>query len=144
MESILAGLVAFILAVSSALFANPQHVQPQPDPSSLSLSPLCRLDISGSLDCAALQERLQQVLRDLREQLQRHRDQQPAIPSQPPQQDPAQKPDGCTTERSSGPGWSQTTVRCSQQSSRTDGSGNRIAVSSSSVNVSSTTSNDVP
>jgi hypothetical protein len=143
MESILAGLVAFILAVSSALFANPL-VQPQPDPSSLSLSPHCRLDISGSLDCTAFEEKLRDILRDLREHLQRHKDRQPAIPSQPPQQDPAQKPDGCTTERSSGPGWSQTTVSCSQQSTRTDGSGNRIAVSSSSVNVSSTSSTDVP
>jgi hypothetical protein len=142
MQSILAAVVALIVAVSGAVFANLDQTQPQDNSSPEPQTSVCRLEIPSPI-CAVFETKLK-ALRDLLEGLKRHAEEQAIPPPQPSQTEPAQQPDGCTTERSSGQGWSQTTVRCSQQSTRTDESGNRIVVSSSSVNVSSTTSDDEP
>jgi hypothetical protein len=143
MQGVLAALVALIVAVSGVVFANLDKTPQQDKSSSQSRTSLCRLEIPGSAWCEAFEARLK-ALRDHLEGLKRHAEEHATPPSQPSQTEPAQQPDGCTTEQSSGQGWSQTTVRCSHQSSRTDGTGNRIVVSSSSVNVSSTTSDDDP
>jgi hypothetical protein len=149
MHSVLAALAALIVAISGVVFANLDQTPQQDRSSSQSRSSLCRLEIAGSAWCAAFEARLK-ALHDLLGGLKKDAEEQtihpsaPSPPSEPSQTEPAQQPDGCTTEKSSGPGWSQTTVRCSQESTRTDGTGNRIVVSSSSVNVSSTNSDDEP
>jgi hypothetical protein len=143
MQSILAAVVALIVAVAGAVYANLDHTQPQDNSSPGPRTSLCRVEVPGSLLCTAFETRLK-ALRDLLEGLKRHAEEQAIPPPQPSQTEPVEQPDGCTTEQSSGQGWSQTTVRCSQQSTSSDGLGNRIAVSSSSVNVTSTTSDDEP
>ena len=144
-ESVISTLVGIIVALASALAGYPAHgggseAQPQ-----RWLPPVPLFEREAQQDPSSLRQSIEQWVESLIERLR-----QEAAAAEPPEAKPQDRPDqfdretrpGCTLEESSGPGWSSTRVRCFQESR--GGSSSNIIVSSSSVNVTSTSTNDAP
>ena len=144
-ESIITTVVGIIVALASALGGYPANSGSQDAPSQRwSLpAPLMEKD-AHKWDHGALRESVHEWVESLVQRLK----QEAAARSAPgPQQETPGKPGerpGCTTEEASGPGWSSTRVRCVQETSKNGSFSSSIIVSSSSVNVTSTSTDDAP
>jgi hypothetical protein len=144
-ESIFATILSIIIGISTLALGSssqaPARVGPDASPQHWSLPGLfnkaereaLRDDIRGSVD-----EYVEQLLNRLK------RDAAAQQRSQPQAESKDNLSPGCTRIESSGPGWSRTEVRCHHESSRGGSYSSSTTISSSSVNVTSTNTNDGP